>query len=71
MNKINYIAPSGGVIPAGITTSGWMPSEDYLDSEFMRECWRRTKNREKCELCELKFKCYTKGKSNGCYREFN
>lgn len=38
-----------------ITTSGWYSS----DEAFMAECWYRTHDKAKCELCEYRFKCYT------------
>jgi len=37
-----------------VTFSGWSS-----DESFMEECWRRTTNKEKCDLCEYRFKCYT------------
>lgn len=29
------------------------------DIEFMRQCRERTTNEQKCEYCDLRFKCYT------------
>ena len=39
------------------------------DDAFMSECWRRaeqSKSTEKCDLCELRFKCYTQ-RGTGIY----
>jgi len=30
-----------------------------MDDTFMAECWRRTNDSGKCDLCELRFKCFT------------